>query len=121
MKRRSNKIFTIAKYEFLVTVRRKAFFFTALGLPLFIILSGGIGFLYVTRSVSQRILNPAAIVDQSKVVDLDLLTILAAKDHRISLSTNSDQTILKSAKDSLIRSVRFEYYATVDRAIMALA
>ncbi len=80
-----NKILLVARREYLATIRRKAFIIMTIGLPVFFALmfgiSGAAGLLAL-RSEAKRSL-PVGVVDQSHVINLELLDKVRASYKRV--------------------------------------
>src|SRR5215813_12472117 len=120
MRLKQSKTFTIAKYEFLATVKRKAFLLTAFGFPLFIILAGGIGFLFVTKSVSKSVLAPVALVDQSNILKLDLQKVIAEDRRNVPLPVSNDQMKSDEYQSLLSEKIKIEPFTDTNQALAAL-
>ncbi|MBI3951286.1 MAG: ABC transporter permease [Acidobacteria bacterium] len=101
------KVLVIARREFLVTVTRKGYIFTVVGLPLFFLIPITIG--YWTGSTAQRTSSPRgpiALIDRANVVDLSLAETLRSQAESPS-DTHSDE------EDSL----QLVSYQDLDRAL----
>lgn len=108
-----NKAWVIAKREFLVTVTRKTYIFTVLGMPL---LFGGIfSISFLTGdSVEKSIKSasePVAVVDRAGVVDFALAATLAA---RSDTPKEGAEALRKAAGARLPKIVA---YSDLDQAI----
>jgi len=129
-----NKVWVIAKREFLVTVTRKGYIFAVVGMPL---LFGGIfGFSFLTSGTLEQSIKsgsePIAVVDRSHTVDFELAASLepgretptsatevlqkaaGSKPSRIVSYTDMTQAIreLKEGKLSAVYLIESDYMST---------
>ena len=111
-----NKIWVIAKREFLVTVTRKGYIFAVVGMPL---LFGGIfGVSFLTSgSLEQSIKSgsgPIAVVDRSHTLDFEL----AANEEPVPESPTAATEVLQKAASS--KPSRLVSYTDMTQAIQDL-
>jgi len=105
------KILTVARYEFTVTVTRKAFLVMAFGMPLFIGGSGAVGALVSVRQLKPPQYPKIALVDEAKVL----------KPEALSAFAKVDQPPEKGSFLAVAQSkARFTPYVDLDQALAAL-
>ncbi len=124
-----NKIWLVARREYLATVRRKAFIIMTVGLPIFFALmfgiSGAVGLLAVRSEAKSSL--PVGIVDEAHVINLQLLDKVRASYRGTEapavpgLSGRASPSVLEDLKDpdniSVMRSmIALRSYPSVQEA-----
>ena len=105
------KILTVTRYEFTVTVTRKAFLMMAFGMPLFIGGSGAVGALVSVRQLKPAQSPEIALVDQANVLKPEALSAFAKVDQPAEKGSFLSVAKIKA---------RFKPYADLDQALGAL-
>lgn len=103
------KILVIARREFLVTVTRKGYIFAVIGLPLFFLAMGSIG--YWTGTAAEKASEargPIAVIDRAKIIDFSLAQSLPP-------TSEAQSDPLTPARSG--ESVRFVSYSDLQQAL----
>ncbi|MCS6803596.1 MAG: ABC transporter permease [Acidobacteriota bacterium] len=105
-----NKIFTIARREFLVTITRPGYIVMVIGMPLFFVVISAIGYWTGTAAEANltRVDHPIAVVDRANILDLSLADTLPPEP------PPSNRLFDKYVPDP---TVQFVAYESVDRAL----
>lgn len=104
-----NKVVTIARREFLVTVTRPGYIIIVIGMPLFFVLIGAIS--YWTGTAAEvnlaRVDRPIAVIDRANIIDLSLAG-------RLPPEPPPSNRLFNAVPE---QAVQFVAYDSVDRAL----